>query len=44
MRTRLSIALLALSPFATALAQSAGAPRAQTVNGTVVGTTLPSGV
>jgi para-nitrobenzyl esterase len=44
MRTRLSIALLALSPFATALAQSASAPRAQTVNGTVVGITLPSGV
>jgi para-nitrobenzyl esterase len=41
MRTRLSIALLALSPFATAIAQ---APRAQTVNGTVVGITLPSGV
>ncbi len=41
MRTRLSIALLALSPFATAIAQ---APRAQTVNGTVAGTTLPSGV
>jgi hypothetical protein len=45
MRTRLSIALLALSPFATALAQgTSAAPRAQTVNGTVVGTTLPSGV
>src|SRR5206468_8640407 len=46
MRTRLSIALLALSPFATALAQtpSASAPRVQTVNGTVAGTTLPSGV
>ena len=41
MRTRLSIALLALSPFATAIAQ---APRAQTVNGTVAGTTLASGV
>jgi para-nitrobenzyl esterase len=41
MRTRLSIALLALSPFAAAIAQ---APRAQTVNGTVVGITLPSGV
>jgi para-nitrobenzyl esterase len=41
MRTRLSIALLALSPFAAAIAQ---APRAQTVNGAVVGITLPSGV
>jgi len=45
MRTRLSIALLALSPFATALAQATnGAPRVQTVNGTLEGTTLPSGV
>ena len=45
MRTRLSIALLALSPFATALAQgTSAAPRVQTVNGTLVGTTLPSGV
>ncbi|HEX7979193.1 MAG TPA: carboxylesterase family protein [Gemmatimonadaceae bacterium] len=45
MRTRLSIALLALSPFATALAQATnGAPRVQTANGTLEGTTLPSGV
>jgi para-nitrobenzyl esterase len=46
MRIRLSIALLALSPFAVALAQapSASAPRVQTANGTLVGTTLPSGV
>jgi len=46
MRTRLSIALLALSPFALAPAQapSASAPRVQTANGTIVGTTLPSGV
>ena len=46
MRIRLSIALLALSPFAVALSQapSASAPRIQTANGTLVGTTLPSGV
>jgi len=43
MRTRLTIALLAVTPFAVMLAQ-AGAPRAQTVNGTVAGVTLPSGV
>lgn len=43
MRTRLSIALLAATPFAATLAQ-ATAPRAQTANGTVVGVTLPSGV
>ena len=41
MRTRLTIALLAATPFAAMLAQ---APRAQTVNGAVVGITLPSGV
>jgi len=46
MRTRLTIALLAATPFAATLAQatSASAPRAQTVNGAVVGVTLPSGV
>jgi para-nitrobenzyl esterase len=46
MRTRLTIALLAATPFAAMLAQanSASAPRAQTVNGAVVGVTLPSGV
>ena len=43
MRTRLTIALLAATPFAATLAQ-ATAPRAQTANGTVVGVTLPSGV
>ena len=43
MRTRLTIALLAVTPFAAMLAQ-AGAPRAQTVSGTVAGVTLPSGV
>jgi para-nitrobenzyl esterase len=41
MRTRLTIALLAATPFAAMLAQ---APRAQTANGTVAGVTLPSGV
>ena len=46
MRTRLTIALLAATPFAASLAQApaASAPRAQTVNGAVVGVTLPSGV
>ncbi|MEO6528377.1 MAG: carboxylesterase family protein, partial [Gemmatimonadaceae bacterium] len=46
MQTRVLIALAALSPLATALAQatSASAPRAQTVNGAVAGITLPSGV
>ncbi|PYP76906.1 MAG: carboxylesterase [Gemmatimonadetes bacterium] len=46
MSTRLTIALLAAMPFAATLAQSppASAPRAQTVNGTVAGITLPSGV
>jgi para-nitrobenzyl esterase len=43
MRTRLTIALLAATPFAAMLAQ-ATAPRAQTANGTIVGVTLPSGV
>jgi para-nitrobenzyl esterase len=42
MRTRVTIALLALVPFAIAPAQTA--PRAQTVNGAVAGLTLPSGV
>jgi para-nitrobenzyl esterase len=42
MRTRVTIALLALVPFAVAPAQ--GAPRAQTVNGAVAGITLASGV
>ncbi|HKH93163.1 MAG TPA: carboxylesterase family protein [Gemmatimonadaceae bacterium] len=45
MRTRATIALLALAPFAATLAQAtATAPRAQTVNGTVEGITLPGGV
>jgi para-nitrobenzyl esterase len=44
MRTRLTIALLAATPFAAMLAQATTAPRAQTANGTVVGVTLPSGV
>jgi para-nitrobenzyl esterase len=45
MRTRVTIALLAVAPFATTLAQAAASgPRAQTVNGAVVGVTLPSGV
>ena len=46
MRTRLTIALLAATPFAATLAQatSASAPRAQTVNGAVQGVTLASGV
>jgi para-nitrobenzyl esterase len=45
MRTRVTIALLALVPFAATLAQApASGPRAQTVNGAVVGVTLPSGV
>ena len=45
MRTRATIALLALAPFAATLAQAtASAPRAQTVNGAVAGITLPSGV
>ncbi|MFL5618951.1 MAG: carboxylesterase/lipase family protein [Gemmatimonadaceae bacterium] len=46
MRTRFTIALLAATPFTASLAQApaASAPRAQTVNGTVVGVTLPSGV
>src|SRR6476659_9918864 len=43
MRTRLTIALLAATPFVATLAQT-GAPRAQTANGAVVGITLPSGV
>ena len=42
MRTRLSIAVLAITPFAVTLSQ--GAPRAQTVNGAVAGIALPSGV
>ena len=45
MKTRFTIALLAVAPLATTLAQApASAPRAQTVNGTVAGLTLPSGV
>jgi para-nitrobenzyl esterase len=46
MRTRLTTALLAAMPFAATLAQepAAGAPRAQTASGAVVGITLPSGV
>ena len=44
MRTRATIALLAVAPFATTFAQAAGAPRAETANGAVVGITLPSGV
>jgi para-nitrobenzyl esterase len=44
MRTRVTIALLALVPFAAAPAQAPAAPRAQTVNGPVAGITLPSGV
>ena len=45
MRTRVTIALLALAPFAATLAQAtAGAPRAQTANGAIAGVTLPSGV
>jgi para-nitrobenzyl esterase len=42
MRTRFSIAVLAITPFAATLSQ--GAPRAQAVNGAVAGITLPSGV
>ena len=45
MKRRTAIALLALTPFAASLAQApASGPRAQTVNGAVVGLTLPSGV
>ena len=45
MRTRVTIALLAVAPFTATLAQAtAGTPRAETVNGAVIGSTLPSGV
>jgi para-nitrobenzyl esterase len=45
MRSRVTIALLAVAPFAAALAQApASAPRAKTTDGTVVGITLASGV
>jgi para-nitrobenzyl esterase len=44
MRKYFSIALAVVSPFATSFAQSAAAPRAQTVNGAVAGVTLASGV
>ena len=50
MKTRVLVAMAALSPFATALAQaggagaSASAPRVQTANGAVAGITLASGI
>ena len=45
MRSRVLIALAALSPLTASLAQTgAAAPQARTVNGTVAGVVLPSGV